>query len=491
MSVINISNLTFAYPGGENLFDNVSFNMDTDWKLGFIGRNGRGKTSFLKILTGAYEYGGKISSSVSFSYFPFEIKNKNMNAFQIASELCGNHEKWRLEKELALLEVKEEAAELPFRLLSGGEQTKILLACLFIKENNFLLIDEPTNHLDYKAKEAVRNYLAAKKGFILVSHDRMFLDACVDHILSINKTNIEIQKGNFSSWLRNKEQQDNFEKSANENLKKDIKQLKEAARRVSNWSNKTEKEKSVRSSGSKPDKGYVGHKAAKLMKRSKNIEKRRENAMEEKTKLLQNIETAENLSVKSTVYHSERLVELSEVSIVYGDKAACKNVSFQLFRGSKICLKGKNGSGKSSLLKLIAGAEKIPYFGYFYSASGLIISYLPQDASFLKGSLKDLIYRQGIDESFFKALLRKLDFPRDLFDNDIETFSDGQKKKTLLAASICKEAHLYVWDEPLNFIDIQSRIQIEEAVLKSNAAFIFAEHDETFVNKIAGEIVYL
>lgn len=491
MSVINISNLTFAHSGGENLFDNVSFNIDTSWKLGFIGRNGRGKTSFLKILAGYHEYAGKISSSVNFSYFPFEIENKNMNAFQIAWQLCENPEKWQLEKELALLDVKEEAAMLPFNLLSGGEQTKILLACLFIKENNFLLIDEPTNHLDYNAKESVKNYLASKNGFILVSHDRIFLDACVDHILSINKTNIEIQKGNFSSWLQNKEMQDSFEKNTNEKLKKDIKQLNEAARRVSSWSVKTEKGKSVRSSGSKPDKGYVGHKAAKLMKRSKNIEKRRENMVEEKSKLLQNIETAENLSVKSVVYHSEKLVELSEVSVVYGDKTACKNVSFQIFRDSKIFLKGKNGSGKSSLLKLIAGVADVPYSGYYYLGGGLLISYLPQDASFLKGTLKDFVYKQNIDESFFKALLRKLDFSRDLFDKNMETFSDGQKKKTLLAASICCQAHLYVWDEPLNFIDIMSRMQIEELVLKSNAAFIIAEHDETFVNKIAGEIVNL
>lgn len=106
--------------------------------------------------------------------------------------------------------------------ISGGEKTKVLLASLFMKETNFLLIDEPTNHLDMNSRTIVSKYLKSKKGFILVSHDRLFLDTCVDHILSINKSNIEIQKGNFSSWWQNKIMQDNYELAENEKLKKEL-----------------------------------------------------------------------------------------------------------------------------------------------------------------------------------------------------------------------------------------------------------------------------
>ncbi len=126
------------------------------------------------------------------------------------------YEHWKLKRELSLLEVEEEVLYRPFATLSNGEQTKVLLAALFLKESNFLLIDEPTNHLEMNAREKVGQYLNSKKGFILVSHDRAFLDQCVDHILSINRNHIEIQRGNFSTWQQNKELQDRFELAENE-----------------------------------------------------------------------------------------------------------------------------------------------------------------------------------------------------------------------------------------------------------------------------------
>lgn len=237
MSLINISNLTFAYDGSaDNIFENVSFQIDTDWKLGFTGRNGRGKTTFLNLLLGKYEYKGSISGGVIFEYFPFEIKDKTLKTIEIIDSLNYDYQMWELEREMSLLDISEDVLYREFNTLSNGEQTKILLAVLFLKENRFLLIDEPTNHLDIEGREIVAEYLKSKKGFILVSHDRRFLDNCIDHILSINKANIEIQKGNFSSWQVNKEMQDNSEIAKNYKLKKDIKRLEQAAKRTSEWS---------------------------------------------------------------------------------------------------------------------------------------------------------------------------------------------------------------------------------------------------------------
>ena len=221
MSSITVSGLTFAYDGTyDNVFEDVSFSIDTNWKLGFIGRNGRGKTTFLKLLLGNFEYSGKISAPVEFDYFPFEIQNKSQNSCDIAEFIYPNYEFWKLCKEISLLQMSEEILFRPFESLSNGEQTKVLLAILFLKEDNFLLIDEPTNHLDMESRAVVSKYLNGKKGFILVSHDRAFLDSCIDHVLSINRTNIEIQKGNYSSWWQNKEDQDNMELAQNEKLKK-------------------------------------------------------------------------------------------------------------------------------------------------------------------------------------------------------------------------------------------------------------------------------
>lgn len=492
MSLINVTNLTFAYDGSyDNIFENVNFQIDTDWKLGFTGRNGRGKTTFLNLLLGRYEYSGHISAQVNFDYFPFPVDNKELHTIDVISEIYPEYTHWKLMRELSLLKVSEDVLYRPFGSLSNGEQTKVMLAILFIKENSFLLIDEPTNHLDMTARKLVSEYLNHKSGYILVSHDRSFLDHCVDHILSINKTNIEIQKGNFSSWWENKARQDNFELAENEKLKRDIKRLSASSKRTGNWSHEVEKSKNgTRNSGSKLDKGYVGHKAAKMMKRSKVIEQRQNTAIQEKSKLLKNIEDAESLLIKPMIYHKQQLAELDCISIFYGERKVCEDISFSIEQGERIALSGINGSGKSSILKLICG-EEINYTGTLIKDNQLIISYVSQDTSGLHGNLADYARDQGIDESLFKSILRKLDFSRIQFEKDISSFSGGQKKKVLIAKSLSEKAHLYIWDEPLNFIDVISRMQIEALLLEHSPTLVFVEHDQEFCSNVATKIIEL
>lgn len=477
MSVIKVENLTFSYDTScEKIFDNVSFQIDTNWKLGFTGRNGRGKTTFLNLLLGKYEYQGHILSSVQFDYFPYEVKDKNLKTEEVLREVCPVAETWEFMRELSYLSMEEEVLEKPFALLSQGEQTKALLAALFLNEGHFLLIDEPTNHLDMGARELVSAYLKRKRGFILVSHDRAFLDGCTDHILSLNKTDIQVQSGNFSSWLENFENRQKFEEAENARLQKDIRRLEKAAERASGWSDKTEASKY----GNGPvDRGYVGHKAAKMMKRSKIIETRTKKAAEEKSKLLKNRESAESLKLFPLVYAHDTLASFSETVVYYDGKPVCRPVSFRIQRGDRIVLDGKNGSGKSSLLKLLAGEEKA-YTGVVDRGANLRVSYVPQDTSWLRGSLSDFAMENKIEESLFKALLRKLDFDRMQFDKDMSEFSSGQKKKVLLAKSLCEQAHLYIWDEPLNFVDLYSRMQIEALLREYKPTMVLVEHDKVF-----------
>lgn len=200
---INVSNLTFSYEGSfDNIFENVSFSVDTDWKLGFIGRNGKGKTTFLNLLMGKYQYKGAITTQTVFDYFPYNITKQQMRlpAAEFIEEIKNQCEMWRVICELEQLCENAEILYRDFYTLSLGERTKILLAVLFSGENDFLLIDEPTNHLDQKSRENIKKYLSLKKGFILVSHDRDLLDACIDHVLVLNRQTIEVQSGNFSSW---------------------------------------------------------------------------------------------------------------------------------------------------------------------------------------------------------------------------------------------------------------------------------------------------
>src|SRR5690554_1037011 len=153
-------------------------------------------------------------------------------------------------------------------------------------------------------------------------------------------------------------------------------------------------------------------------------------------------------------------------------------------------LSEKNGSGKSSILKLING-DDIKFTGNFMLASGLKISYISQDTSYLKGNLSKFAYNNKIDETLFKTILRKLDFNREQFDKNMVDFSAGQKKKVLIAKSLCESAHLYIWDEPLNYIDIFSRIQIEKMILEYCPTLLFVEHDDAFCNNICTKNINL
>ena len=492
MSMIKVENLTFSYPGHyDNVFEDVSFQIDTDWKLGFVGRNGRGKTTFLRLLMGKYEYSGRITAPAAFDYFPYPVSDRSRPTGEILGEVCPQAQEWELLRELSRLELEEEVLGRPFATLSNGEQTRTLLAALFLREGNFLLIDEPTNHLDLRGRELLAKYLRGKKGFILVSHDRRFLDGCVDHILSLNRTSIEVQSGNFSSWMENFQRQQDFEEAQNQRLQKDVRRLRQAAHRASEWSDKVEATKNgSRNSGLRPDKGYIGHKSAKMMKRSKTIEARQEKALEEKEGLLKDRETAQALKLAPLDYHSETLASCERVEVLYGGRPVCRPVSFQINRGDRVALDGANGSGKSSLLKVLLGQD-VGHTGTVKVGSGLVISYVPQDTSHLKGSLTRLAREAGIEESLFKTILRKMDFERVQFEKDMEDLSEGQKKKVLLAKSLCENAHLYLWDEPLNFIDVYSRMQIEQLIREFSPTMLFVEHDAAFREAVATKVVPL
>ena len=493
MSNICVQNLTFGYDGGyDNVFENVNINIDTNWKLGFTGRNGRGKTTFLRLLLGEYDYHGKIISDMDFAYFPYKVKNSSQLTIDIMHEICPEAEDWEFIREVSLLEVDAEVLYRSFDTLSNGEQIKVMMGALFAGENKFLLLDEPTNHLDINARKTISSYLKKKKGFILVSHDRVLLDFCIDHIISINRTNIDIQRGNFSSWWTNKQMQDNHEIAENEKLKKEIKHLSAAAKRTAEWSAKSEGKKigidPTKTEKSVSYRSNQSSKSKKMMSRATQIQSRQDSAMEEKKQLLKNIERSAPLKLSPENYVKDILTSASDLSLYYDERQVCSAMSFDIRQGDRIAVNGQNGSGKSTLLKLICGQD-IKHTGNINIGTNLKISYVPQDTSDLKGSLTDYSSFYGIDDSLFKTILRKLDFERIQFEKKIEEFSEGQKKKVLIARSLCEKAHLYIWDEPLNYIDIISRMQIEELLLKYTPTMIFVEHDSAFQEKVATKVL--
>ncbi len=492
MSVIKIENLTFSYYGYVNpIFEEVTFYFDTNWKTGLIGRNGIGKSTLFRLLLGEEEYQGEISKSVEFIKFPPDISDTTKTVIELFKELTKDVGEWRLFRELNLLDIDESLIYREFETLSKGEQTKILLAVLFTNEKDFLLIDEPTNHLDIEGRKIVSEYLKSKKGFLLISHDRDFLDGCINHVISINRSSIDVQAGNFTSWYENKMMKESFEITQNERLKKDIKRLREASKQSKSWSDKIEKtKKGVKVSGVKPDKGYIGHQSAKMMKKSKNLENRQNKAIEAKQKLLKDIETKESLLINCLKHHKDTLISVSNLSVYYGEKRILSSLSFEIKQGDILAVYGKNGSGKSTLIKILSGLND-NYCGEIKQANNLKISYIPQNTSDLQGRLNQYIKNMEADETLCKTILRKLDFSRELFETDMQNYSDGQKKKVLLSISLSKPAHLFIWDEPLNYIDVISRIQIEEIIKESKPTLVLVEHDRRFVEDIANKIIYL
>ena len=234
---------------------------------------------------------------------------------------------------------------------------------------------------------------------------------------------------------------------------------------------------------------YLGEKSRKGQQQRKNIDRRAERAIAEKSSLLQDLERADSLKLRPLTARG-RLLDARELSLFYGEKQACGPLTFTLEPGDRLALEGANGSGKSTLLKFLQGAN-IAHTGTARLASGLVLSYVPQDTSHLRGSLTDYARESGVDRTLLLAILRKLNFPREQFEKDMADWSAGQKKKALIARSLCQSAHLYLWDEPLNYIDVWSRMQIEELLLTCRPTMVLVEHDGAFRRKIATKSVRL
>ena len=501
-AVLRVKNLNKSF-GSRPVIRDVSFDVYSGEIFGFLGPNGAGKTTTIKMILGFL-----FPDSGEISICDLDLKKHYEKAMNLVGGIVENPELYkemtgyenlrmyarlhdgvteeRIQEVVRLVGMQNRAGE-KLKKYSLGMKQRIGLAQAIVHRPRLLILDEPTNHLDMKARETVSAYLKRKKGFILVSHDRCFLDGCVDHILSINRSNIEVQSGNFSSWMENFERQQEFELAQNVKLKKSIDNLQKAAQRTSVWSDRIEASKY----GNGPvDRGYIGHKSAKMMKRSKSIEVRQQRAIEEKSGLLKNLEIIEDLKITPLLYFSDTLVTFSDVVPIFDGKDVCQPISFTVKRGERIALDGKNGSGKTSILKLLIG-QQIEHRGTVTIGSGMILSYVPQDTSMLNGSLSEFAEANRIDESLFKAILREMDFSRIQFEKKMEDFSAGQKKKVLIAKSLCEQAHLYVWDEPLNYIDIYSRMQIENLIREFSPTMIFVEHDLAFRNTIATKTVYI
>lgn len=497
MSNITIRNLSFRYEdSSKNIFNDLNLNLDSSWKLGLVGRNGRGKTTFLNLLRGELQGLGIIQSNLDFGYFPINIKNSdNITLYELQSQV--NFEEWQLRRELNLMGIDSDIIWQPFNTLSGGEQTKVLLALAFVDQTSFSLIDEPTNHLDENSRKEIAEYLQKQKsGYIMVSHDRNFLNKVTDHILAIENTEIHLYQGNYAAYEDTKDKRDAFNEAKNEKLRSEISSLKESARRVRQYSEKSEKQKDYRTHTNEPmgmfDRGFIGHKAAKIMKKSKNIERHLDQKIDEKEGLLTNIEKAPELKMNFIPNYHPTLLEIKNLALSVDNRKLFSNLNLVVKKQGVTALEGKNGSGKSTLLRLILGdAAVITQSGQIMLADGLKISYLPQIFSQQRGTLKEFAEKEKLDYTLLLNTLNKMGIPRSNFLTPIEEMSMGQQKRVAIAKSLVEPADLYLWDEPANYLDVFNQDQLIKLLKNVQPAMLLIEHDKYFIEQVASERISL
>ena len=413
-------------------------------------------TTFLNLLQGKLVGRGEIQTKLNFSYYPIRIKDPaNITLYELQDQIM--FEQWKLERELNLMHVDSNLIWQSFNTLSGGEQTKILLALSFIDENSFPLIDEPTNHLDEESRQEICKYLTKHhKGYIVVSHDRNFLNQVTDHVLAIENTEIHLYQGNYATYEQIKEARDEFNREKNEKIAGEIKNLHNQKEQFYHWAQKIEARKNlgqktqyILNRRARVNKAAIGHAAAKMMKKSITRRNRMDKKIEEKEGLMVNIEDIPKLTMNfQSNYHS----------------------AFLKFLLNKV---SANSNGRCEL------------------TNGLRISYLPQDLTIYQGSLKNFALHQKLSYEDLLNILKKMGFPHTNFNVPIEEMSMGQQKRIALAKSLLEPADLYLWDEPANYLDVFNQDQLINLLQEVKPAMLLIDHDQYFIEQVADERIKL
>jgi lincosamide and streptogramin A transport system ATP-binding/permease protein len=527
MATISLDSLSFYYDAPYTpVFSDLTLSIDAAWRTGLVGRNGKGKTTLLRLLHGELQpCSGTLRVPCPVGVFPPQMPDtdeemrdggcKMRDARSVIKACVAPFEEWEREldalsaqtdsfdakRHSELLEtyehaggytidaaIEKEAADIglparvldqPFDTLSGGEQTRALITAMFLRSGEYPLIDEPTNHLDREGRAALGKYLSRKDGFLLVSHDRALLEQCVDHVLSLNRADVRLQPCRFSEWYAQMQRERAQEEQRKTELKKEVRSLRVAAQRRRQWSDNKEREKQ-----GTYDKGFVGHRAAKQMKRALSIEARVTDKLHEKEQLLRNIDKERTLKLTEAERTPEQLLRLEHLSVELGGRAVLQDISFTVNAGERVAVTGPNGCGKTTLLRAIAGELPLAA-GSVHLPRRVQVLRAYQQPLWQEGLLRDHIRAAGIDETLIRTVLGTLGVSGDVFDRPLETFSEGERKKVDLSRSFLEPGHLLLWDEPMNYIDLLSREQIEEVVLAHEPTMLFVEHDRWFVERVA------
>lgn len=503
------------YYGANQVLKGLTFDVNQGEVVGLLGKNGAGKTTLFRILAGreSVDAGrtmirkgavvGLLDQIPDFpaSYTAHDVLDSAFadlwsirremaeleemmatNASDVAlrryGELQQNYESrggYGIQDAISRvcngLKIDDTMAKKRFSVLSGGEQTRVMLGKLILEDPDVLLLDEPTNHLDLQSIEWLEEYLKVYKGTsIIISHDRYFLDKVVDRIVEIVDGKAELYAGNYSYFVREKQARYESQLERYERQQKEIKRLEEAAKRMHDWAQRADNES--------------------MHKRAFNIEKRIERIEKiDKPKKEQTIST--RFSEKDS--GSKDVIDIQGLSKRYGQKVVLDGLNMQVQRDDRVAILGANGSGKSTLLNIIAGEEE-PDTGVVRIGPSIRFEYLPQILHYTepqRSVLETVMHTLRLPEGMARNVLARYKFPKDDVFKTVGNLSGGEKSRLQLCLMMENDVSMLLLDEPTNHLDIDSREWLESALEDFGGVLVFVSHDRYFINKFGNRVVEL
>ena len=511
MIEISVKDLVKEYEVGSRILDGLSFQVDTGERVGLLGKNGSGKTTVFRILTGEVDYdegdvmiapGKRLGLISQIPVYPagYRVEEVLDTAFARLKQLEGELERLAVEmgtqsdpavlhrydsltaafeagggydtdtrknKVCNGLGIPQTMREQLFENLSGGEKTRVNLARLILEDTDVLLLDEPTNHLDLHAVEWLEEYLTRFKGTVLaISHDRYFLDRVVSRVIEIQDGKAELYAGNYTFYAVEKERRYEERLKQFEKEQAKIEQLEKAAEQLRVWA-------------------YSG--MDKTFKRAKSMEKRieRMRTMDKPTK-----ERRLEMGFGEREFHGDEVLTLKGLAKGYGQRTLFCDLDLQVVGGERIGLIGDNGTGKSTLIKLICG-EEIPDAGKLRMGPTVKVGYLPQVVTFdhPERTLVDtMIYDQDCTAQTARNRLAAFNFRGEDVFKQVSVLSGGERSRLRLCMLMDEKINFLILDEPTNHLDIASREWIEGAVEEYDGVLLFVSHDRYFIDRFATRI---
>jgi ATP-binding cassette subfamily F protein 3 len=533
--LIKTINLRYRYEGQtDNLFENINCEIDKHSKIGLIGENGCGKTTFLRLLTNELvPDAGQIiqkREGIRFGMLPQEIVSaSSLNIIDeiksVLSEIYALKEKLeRFEKALALdptnaglLDEYGELQEnfekmdgytienrietvltglgftkldwtLPYSILSSGQKSRIELAKLLILQPEVLFLDEPTNHLDIPALEWLESFLNKySQAFLLISHDRYFLDQVVNKIWELKNRQLIHYSGNYSHYVYECDLKQQQEREEFERKSKEVKRLQRAIRIQSTKANRVADKPRNLSNYNPKAKAFYGAKGAKVERRASAMKQRIEKMGEiEKPHL----EQERHIDFKIDVPGSQFVCTAQHLTKAYSGKVLFHDLNFSIRSGQRIALMGPNGCGKTTLLKIILGQEK-PDAGEILLGHNLTIGYSSQELTHLihaNSILNEVMSSAQEDQTWVRTVLGCIKIEQDKVHQPIHSLSLGERNKVSIAKTLLSHANFLILDEPTNHLDIRTREIFESALLEYPGTVLFVSHDRRFIERIAEEV---